>query len=713
MNYREMLKLPWKIIKKFKLSRVKNIGMYLRTEGLSGTQKRLLECLYGTEIYRQKLIVKKIKPVKSLNECEVLQFSQISKPLVSVIIPVYNEFPFTYQCLRSLLTSEDKCPYEVILADDCSTDFTTDICQVVKNIKVVKTEKNIGFLKNCNNAARKASGKYIYFLNNDTQVQTGWLDAQVNLMESHEEIGMTGAKLVYPDGRLMEAGGIVWSDGTAANYGNRHDPILPEFNYVKEVDYISGAAIMVRKKIWDKIGGFDERYCPAYCEDSDFAFAVREAGYKVVYQPESVVIHFEGVSNGVDTDADGMKAYQKENQKKLFVKWKDVLEKQFPPNENIFRARERSREKKIIIVIDHTLPSYDQDAGSRTEYQYIRLFLKKGYIVKFIPNNFHYTLPYVKELQGMGVEVLYGENCKKNIYTWLEEHKEDIDYVILNRPDLASQYIDFFREHTFSKIIYYGHDFHYMRNLREYKLTGKKELKEKADEWLKTELDIMRKASVSFFPSELEVEKIKELDGQLIVKALTGYVFEKEAEEGKDYSEREGLFFIGGFRHPPNRDGIIWFVNEIFPTIWKELQVPLYIAGSNQTKEITELGKKPGVQILGRISDETLQEIYKKCRIVVVPLRYGAGVKGKVIEAMYYGVPIVTTPIGLEGIPDATGVPAESDAEAFAAKVIELYQNEESYHQIRQQEREIIRRNYLEEAVWDRIREDFYPLIYK
>lgn len=707
MNYREMLKLPWKLIKKFKLSRVKNIGIYLRTEGLSGTYKRLMECLYGTEIYRQKLILNKIKPIKCLDECEVLQFSTASNPLVSVIIPVYNEFAFTYQCLCSLLAAEDNCSYEVILADDCSTDLTIDICRVVKNIKIVKTKKNSGFLKNCNNAAKQAKGKYIYFLNNDTQVQTGWLDAQVSLMEKHKKIGMTGAKLVYPDGRLMEAGGIIWRDGTAANYGNRQDPILPEYNYVKEVDYISGAAIMIRKKVWEEIGGFDERYCPAYCEDSDLAFAVREAGYKVIYQPESVVIHFEGVSNGIDADTAGMKSYQKENQKKLFIKWNETLEEQFLPNENIFRARERSNGKKIIVMFDHTLPSYDQDAGSRTEYQYIRLFVKKGYIVKFIPNNFHYTLPYVKELQRMGVEVLYGDSSRKNIYGWLEENKEDIDYVILNRPDLASYYIDFFLEHTSSKIIYYGHDFHYMRSLREYYLTGKKELRQKAEEWLRVELDVMKKAAVSFFPSEKEVEKIKELQENLAVKALTGFVYEKEADEGKDYFEREGLFFVGGFRHPPNRDGIIWFVNEIFPIIQKELQVSLYIAGSNQTKEITELGKKPGVRILGQVSDETLQEMYEKCRVIVVPLRYGAGVKGKVIEAMYYGVPIVTTPIGLEGIPDTEGIPSDEDAVVFAQNVIELYQNEKSYHQVSQKEREIIRTHYMEEAVWKKIKEDF------
>ena len=136
---------------------------------------------------------------------------------------------------------------------------------------------------------------------------------------------------------------------------------------MKDVDYMSGAAILIRSCLWEKIGGFDERYAPAYCEDNDLAFKVRKHGFRVVYQPKSVVIHFEGVSNGTDVQGGGLKRYQVENTEKLKEKWKEALRLQFENtgNPDPFRARERSGGKKIVLVVDHYVPTFDRDAGSR------------------------------------------------------------------------------------------------------------------------------------------------------------------------------------------------------------------------------------------------------------------------------------------------------------------------------------------------------------
>ena len=236
-----------------------------------------------------------------------LRFKREEHPLVSIVIPVYNQVHYTYACLLSILENTKDVPYEVIIADDVSTDATKELSRYVENVVICRNETNQGFLRNCNHAAKEARGAYVMFLNNDTQVTPGWLSSLVTLIESDPSIGMVGSKLVYPDGRLQEAGGIIWSDGSGWNYGRLDDPDKAEYNYVKDVDYISGAAILLSVKLWNQIGGFDDRFAPAYCEDSDLAFEVRKAGYRVVYQPLSKVIHFEGVSNGTDVNGTGLK----------------------------------------------------------------------------------------------------------------------------------------------------------------------------------------------------------------------------------------------------------------------------------------------------------------------------------------------------------------------------------------------------------------------
>ncbi len=253
-----------------------------------------------------------------------LEFTEYEHPQVTIIIPVHNQFNYTWYCLRSVLRSVKDVAYEVILADDCSTDRIKDIERLTANVKVIHNNSRKHFLQNCNHAASLAKGKYLVFLNNDTLVYPDWLSPMLALLEQDESIGMTGSKLIYPDGRLQEAGGTVFRDGGAKNNGHGDCPDGPEYNHVRPVDYISGASMMISKELWDKIGGFDERYCPAYYEDTDLAFAVRAQGKSVVYQPESAVIHFGGVSHGIDL-TQGIKSYQVINQQKFYEKWQQEL----------------------------------------------------------------------------------------------------------------------------------------------------------------------------------------------------------------------------------------------------------------------------------------------------------------------------------------------------------------------------------------------------
>ena len=642
-----------------------------------------------------------------------LHFERAEQPLVSIVIPCYNQIHYTYQCLLSILQHTDfqKTPYEVIIADDVSTDATRELKRYADNLVLARNTENMGFLKNCNQAAAMARGEFIFFLNNDTKVTEGWLESLVSLMRRDEGIGMAGSKLVYPDGRLQEAGGIIWSDASGWNYGRLQDPAEPEFNYVKDVDYISGAAIMIRTALWKEIGGFDERFAPAYCEDSDLAFEVRRHGRRVVYQPQSVVVHFEGISNGTDVNGTGLKRYQVVNQEKFKEKWKEELQKQSvnDGNPNPFRARERGQSKRYVLVIDHYVPTWDKDAGSKTTWQYLQMLVAKGYQVKFLGDNFLHEEPYTSALEQLGIEVLYGQKMQGDIWNWIDRNKDMIQVCYLNRPHIATKYIDYIREHTRWKCIFYGHDLHFLRERREYELTHDPAILQDAEYWRSMELSMMKKADVSYYPSQVEIDGIHAIDPSINAKAITAYVFSEKAAVEKDYQKREGLLFVGGFAHPPNKDGVLWFAKEIFPLIRRVLpEIQFRIVGSHADEEVLALGNEDGIEVLGFVSDERLAELYQESRLVVVPLRYGAGVKGKVVEALHEGSAIVTTSCGAEGIPGVEQVLRIADQpEEFAAEVCRLYPNVGALIELSQGAVRYVEENFSVDGAWSRIREDF------
>ncbi|WP_420341566.1 glycosyltransferase [[Clostridium] aminophilum] len=634
-------------------------------------------------------------------------------PTVSIVIPVYNQIHYTYLCLQSILEHTTDVTYEVIIADDVSKDATEHLTEFVENVVICRNATNQGFLRNCNNAAKSARGKYVMFLNNDTQVTEGWLSSLVNLIESDDSIGMVGSKLVYPDGRLQEAGGIIWSDGSGWNYGRLDDPDKPEYNYVKDVDYISGAAILLSTELWKEIGGFDDRFAPAYCEDSDLAFEVRRHGKRVVYQPLSKVIHFEGVSNGTDVNGTGLKRYQVENSRKLKEKWKDVFARQCENtgNPDPFRARERSMGKPMILVVDHYVPTYDRDAGSKTTFQYLKMFLQEGYQVKFLGDNFLHEEPYTTALEQMGIEVLYGAEYETGIWDWLEKHQNDIAVAYLNRPHIATKYVDFIAEHTNISMIFYGHDLHFMRLYREYELSGDVKKRTESEYWKSVEFTLMHKVAISYYPSQVEIDAIHVQDPEIPARAITAYVYDEFKEKlNLDFEKREGLLFVGGFAHPPNADAVLWFMDHVWPRIHEALpEVKFHIVGSKATDEIKALhDPENGVIVEGFVSEERLGELYETTRIDVVPLRYGAGVKGKVVEALYDGMPIVTTSVGAEGIPEVeTVLRVEDEPAAFADAVVKLYRDPETLACMAQGTQDYVKKNFSTEAAWSVIEDDF------
>lgn len=674
-----MVRHPVKFLKSLSFRKFKKFFRLLRKGNIEGIKLLIHSNITGEPAPSTiDVIVPQIVPVeldrkKSQKDYPVVQVPQWDDPKVSIVIPVYNQFEYTYHCVCSIVRNSGDISYEIIIANDCSTDLTKKIEEILPGVTCVTNAENLRFLRNCNHAAQYAKGQYVLFLNNDTQVQPDWLEPLVTLIESADDIGMVGSKLIYPDGLLQEAGGILWKDGSAWNFGNRQNPALPQFNYVKQVDYISGAAIMLSRALWEQIGGFDDDFAPAYCEDSDLAFTVRKLGYRVMYQPKSVVVHFEGVSNGTDTSS-GQKQYQVVNAKKFREKWAEELQKHPENGENVFQARDYSYNKKTLLMIDHYVPHFDRDAGSRTVYQYLRLFVQAGFNVKFIGDNFYQHEPYTTALQQLGIEVLYGAQYAKSWKDWVRENGEHIDYVFLNRPHIAPKYLDFLRQNTKAKIVYYGHDLAFLREMREFEITGDLSLKDSAADWKNKELSLMSKADMAYYPSYVEVDEVHSIDPKIQVKAIPAYIFDNVTWDGYDFDSRKDIMFIGGFSHRPNVDAVKWIAEEILPELLKYLpDVKIHILGSNAPKEILAL-ENDHLIMEGFVTDEQLEWFYRNSRISLVPLRYGAGIKGKVVEAMRYGAPVVTTTIGAEGIPNAEkAILIEDDAKAMAKKMAELY----------------------------------------
>lgn len=258
----------------------------------------------------------------------VLPYSD--QPVVSIVIPTYRQFALTARCLRSIMKHPPAVAVEVIVIEDCSGDRSMGALARIPGLRYEENPENLGFLRSCNRAATLVRGQYLHLLNNDTEVTEGWLDALLDVFRRLPNCGLAGSKLVFPDGRLQEAGGIVFNDATACSYGRWDDPGKPQYNQLRDADYVSGASILLPLALWTRLGGFDESFAPAYCEDTDLAFRVRQGGFRVIYQPASTVIHHWGATHGTDADS-AAAAQSAKNQQRMKQKWQLILESNHYP----------------------------------------------------------------------------------------------------------------------------------------------------------------------------------------------------------------------------------------------------------------------------------------------------------------------------------------------------------------------------------------------
>jgi GT2 family glycosyltransferase len=611
-----------------------------------------------------------------LDKAKNICLPRSQKPVVSVIIPIYGQIEFTLKCLQSIANNTSKINIEILIIDDCSPDESATVLKKVSGLRLIKNTTNQGFIRSCNLGAQNALGEYLLFLNNDTEVTPDWLEELHRTFLEFPGTGLAGSKLIYPDGRLQEAGGIIWQDGSAWNFGRMQDAKLPVYNYAREVDYCSGASIMVPKNLFDELGGFDEHYLPAYCEDSDLALKIRQKGYRVIYQPLSSVIHYEGITSGTDLNS-GVKSYQVDNIKKLYERWKERLNKHQPNGQNVDEAKDR-RANKRVLVLDHCTPTPDQDSGSIDAYNQMILFREMDFQVTFIPeDNFLYMPKYTTALQRIGVEALYAPYVT-SVEQHVREHGFRYDLVFIARPVAFERQINLIRKYCRrAKVIFHTVDLHFLRMEREADLLNSDDQREKAKKFKEKELSLIEQADVTTVLSEEELRIL----GGLVPKCKLKLLPYSRSIPGttKKFEERKDIIFVGGFQHTPNVDAVKYFVSEVMPLIRnKRLGIKFHVVGSNPPQEIKELASSD-IVIHGFI--ESLSPLLDQMKLSVAPLRYGAGIKGKIGTSMAAGLPVIATPLAAEGmnLSDNQNILIAKDSEEYAEKIEKLYFNKQKW----------------------------------
>jgi GT2 family glycosyltransferase/glycosyltransferase involved in cell wall biosynthesis len=596
-------------------------------------------------------------------------------PRVSIIVPVYNQLHHTRNCLQALADTAAATAFEVIVVDDGSSDATAVEVPRIGGVRFHKNPENLGFIGACNAGAALARGQYLFFLNNDTAVQPGWLEPLLASFEQFERVGLVGSKLIYPDGRLQEAGGIVFSDGSGWNYGRFDHPDDPRYDYPREADYCSGAAILIEKTLFERFGGFDSLYKPAYYEDTDLAFKVRDAGLRVIYQPASKVVHFEGITSGTDTGS-GTKRFQVINQQKFLARWKDALALQPAPTDHagIWRAATH-RARGRILLIDATTPTPDQDSGSVRYLNLIRVLRALGWQCTFFADNRAYIPRYTDELRALGVEVQFHPWLSDPV-AFFRERGRQFDAIMLSRHYVARHYVDLAREHAPQALVLFDTvDLHYLREQRAAAIENSEAMARQAEATRATELDLIARCDVTLVVSPVEQELLaREAPGRR-VEVLSN--IHELAGRRRDYAERRDIWFVGGFQHQPNIDAVVWFAAEIWPRVRAQIpELVFHIVGSKITPAVEALAGN-GVEVHGFVED--IHPFLDGCRIAVAPLRYGAGVKGKVNQSMAYGQPVVATPIAVEGMEIEAGSEAlvASEPAQFADEIVRLYRDPE------------------------------------
>lgn len=627
-----------------------------------------------------KFMNKKAIVLDSLDRQELI-FKSGQLPKVSIIIPFYNQEIYTYNCLIHLHANlSEKISYEILLVDDNSTeayDFSK-----IEGIEIIKNEINLGFLKSVNKAISQSKGEYIYLLNNDTEVQENFLDELFHVFDNFENVGAVGSMLLNHDHSLQEAGSVFMKDFTIHQIVRNRKPYFPEVNYIKKVDYCSGCSLLFKKhKDNGQVNNFDEQFAPAYFEETDLCFDLKYNQNKEIYvNPFSKVIHFNGVTYNNKKEESLEKSQRKEalfnvNKEKFYAKWSKEINA-IKATDVIDRVHEKY--EKSIVFFNDLIPEFDKDSGANRLKELMILFIKKGYHVSLISKEIFSENHYTRFYQKAGINVFYEYLKFDDFKHYVTKYCSKSDFVwIYGAYTFYRYYKDIKTLLPNSKLVYDMVDIHHLRFERAMKLNpSDKKAKKEYIKFKEIELLAAKESDFVIAISDDEKEFMKTFCSEEKLVTISNIHYPKvKIEDTLNFKDRKDILFIGS-THTPNIDAIYYLANEIMPIVWKSNpEIKLNIVGN--VKDIIKDIHHKNIIFHGFLP--SVESFFNTNKLMVAPLRYGAGVKGKIGQAFEFYLPVVSSSIGTEGmhLKDNANALVADDAKDFANAILRLYDSED------------------------------------
>jgi GT2 family glycosyltransferase len=632
---------------------------------------------FFTDLYRVQL-------QSFLASDATLELPQSDNPELSVLLVLFNRAELTLACLRSIAENHSE-RIEVIIADNNSRDETPSLLERLRGPRIIRNTENHHFLLAVNQIAKEARGDYLLILNNDAQVLPGTLRSTLNTIRNARDIGAVGGRLILLDGTLQEAGSIIWRDGSCLGYGRGDNPFAPMYMFRRDVDYCSGAFLLTPRRIWEELGGFDERFKPAYYEETDYCTRLWERHLRVVYEPNASLLHYEFASSDSISDATDL---HREHQRIFAERHQKLLATHSEPDLNsILSARMKHDGQRRVLFVDDRVPHIWLGSGFPRSRAILLALLRQGCFVTFYPlSEFSEDWTTVYSDMPREIEFMMGYGPPL-LEAFLRNRQSYYDTIFVSRPHNMKILKPLFDAHPrwFEEVnvIYDAEAIFATREVTFRQMHGTPLLSEEVDALLQAEMDLASEADCVIAVSQADGESFRK-HGIDNVRVIGHSIPVLSTPRGFD--QRKGFLFVGAIHDEasPNGDSVIWFLEEILPKIRAKLgtDIPFTIAGINKSQRVQQLAIS-SVTLAGRVPD--LTELYDGARVFVAPTRYAAGIPHKIHEAAARGVPVVATPLLATQLGWEDGDPflVGNDSESFAQKCIDLHENRALWEKLR------------------------------